>query len=80
MYFCVVIKNIKVMQTKIYIAKRSCGRGLCVVAANSPEEAFGVMVREDDCLKYSYNVSDFEEVLNAVYYGAPCLISEDSKD
>lgn len=68
------------MQTKIYIAHRSCGRGLCVVAANSPEEAFGVMVRDDNCLMYCYNISDFEEVLGASYYGEPCLISEDGKD
>lgn len=68
-------------QQKIFIAHRNgCGRGLCVVAANSPEEAFGVMVREEDCLMYSYKVKDFEEVLGAVYFGEPCLIAEDGKD
>lgn len=48
---------------------------MCLVAANSPEEAFGIMVKSVDYLKYIFNVEDFEEVLLAEYHGEPCLIT-----
>ena len=62
--------------TKLYMAQKGgSDKSMCLVAANSPEEAFGIMVKSEDYLKYIFNVEDFEEILLAEYYGEPCLIT-----
>ena len=66
--------------------------GLLLVAANSPEEAHDVCMKDDSLESrywndygngrindgYSYSPQTFEEIPNLSWQGEPCVIAEDS--
>lgn len=64
----------------VYINKRTGGYtgGLIVVAANSPEEAHGVMCMSDKGYMYNYEAAGWERLDNVVAnVNNPQILAED---
>lgn len=54
---------------KVFGCYESGGKGVVVCAGHSKEEAYGIMVKNCDYLKYLFNLQDFFEIEGLSYYG-----------